>query len=210
MPTTSSPSPVLRAGPRSAGSAGSALRGALAALCFALAAPGLLPQAAHATTFAPTTQEERIDAAEIIVRGVIREVWTEEDAGGMIWTRAQVDVQRVYKGKVTENTLIVEQLGGTYAGRTVRVDGVARFDVDEDVVLLLDRRKNGNLRTVGMTMGKFTVRLDPYTRREIVQQVQIPLERAYDHRFIPLPPEGERFALTDLEAKIQRRVEASK
>jgi hypothetical protein len=207
MPTNTSPSPVPSAGPRSAGSA---LRGALAALCLALVAPALAPQAAHATTFAPTTQEERIDAAELIVRGVIREVWAEEDASGMIWTRAQVDVQRVYKGKVNENTIIIEQLGGTYAGRTVRVDGVARFDVNEDVVLLLDRRKNGNLRTVGMTMGKFTVRLDPYSRREIVQQVQIPLERAYDHRFIPLPPEGERFALSDLEAKIQRRVEASK
>lgn len=205
MPTSTSSRPAARVG--------DAVRAVLAPTLLATAllasASIATTPSAHATTFAPTTQEERIDAAQLIVRGVVREVWTEEDDSGMIWTRAQVDVQRVYKGKLNEQTIIVEQLGGTYAGRTVRVDGVARFDVNEDVVLLLDRRKNGNLRTVGMTMGKFTIRLDPYSRREIVQQVQVPLERPYDHRFIPLPAEGQRFMLSDLEAKIQRRVEAS-
>jgi len=74
----------------------------------------------------------------------------------------------------------------------------------------MDYAKNGHLRTVGMTMGKFTIRLDPYSRGEIVQQFQVPLERPYDHRFLPLPAEGQRKALGDLEARIQRRVEASK
>jgi hypothetical protein len=203
MPTTLTSRPANH---RPAARVRNAVLGAIAAVGLAIIAPA--PQAL-ATTFTPTTQEQRIDAAQLIVRGVVREVWTEEDAGGMIWTRAQVDVQRVYKGKLDSQTIVVEQLGGTYAGRTIRVDGVARFDVNEDVVLLLDRRKNGNLRTVGMTMGKFTVRLDPYSRREIVQQVQVPLERPYDHRFIPLPAEAERFSLRDLEATIQRRVEAS-
>ena len=165
---------------------------------------------AHATTFAPTTEDARIDAAELIVRGVVREIWSEEDHNGVIWTRAQVEVSRVYKGRLQERSVVVEQLGGTYAGRTMRVDGVARFNLDEEVVLMMDRAKSGNLRTVGMTMGKFTVRLDPYSRAELVQQFQVPLERPYDHRFLPLPAEGQRQTLGDLEARIQRRVEASK
>lgn len=190
-------------------SIGAALTAVSLGLALAMTA-ALSPAPARATTFAPTTEDERIDAAELIVRGVVKEIWCEEDHNGVIWTRAQVEVSRVYKGQLQERSVVVEQLGGTYAGRSMRVDGVARFNIDEEVVLMMDRAKNGHLRTVGMTMGKFTVRLDPYSRGEIVQQFQVPLERPYDHRFLPLPAEGQRHALSDLEARIQRRVEASK
>jgi hypothetical protein len=59
---------------------------------------------------------------------------------------------------------------------------------------------------VGMVQGKYTVRQDPYARQDIVQLAKVPLELPYDHRFLPLPAEGERVSLADFEARIEDRV----
>ena len=173
-------------------------------LAFAVASP------AGATSFREMTTDERVDAADLIVRGTVQEVWVERDERGALWTRSQVEVERVYKGDPSTETIIVDQLGGELAGVRMVMEGSARFSPGEEVVLMLANRGQGRLVPVSMAFGKFTIRLDPYTQAEIVQQTLSPHHLPYDHRFLPLPEAKNRQPVAELERLISRRVEASR
>lgn len=164
---------------------------------------------ASATSLRPMNTAEMVDLSDLIVRGTVTEVWTERDADGVIWTRAQVEVAHVYKGDSHTEALIVDQLGGTWAGLRSDVFSAARFSADEDVLLFIDHAdRSGRNLPLGMMNGKYTVRLDPYSRAEIVQRFAPSIDRPYDHRFIPLPDEAHRLKLADLEAQIDARLRA--
>lgn len=173
------------------------------ALVLAMAAA---PQPAGATTLVKLSTEQLTDAAEFIVVGNIADVWTEVDERGMVWTRALVEVEESLKGGEA-STLVVEQAGGEYGNTFTRVEGVARFSVGERGVFFASTRGEGRVQLVGMVQGKFTVRMDPYSRQEIVQRFALPLDRAYDHRFLPLPAEEKRVALDDFLGQVRDRVE---
>ena len=158
---------------------------------------------AEATSFRQMTFEQRVDMADVIVRGTVDEVWTERDDVGRIWTRAQLSVEQTYKGEARD-ALIVDQLGGTYAGMRMPMDGAARFSEGEEIVVILDKIGGDRLSPIGMVHGKFTIMLDPYTHAHIIHQFHVPLHKAYDHRFIPLPAEGNRLPLVDFEDRIER------
>lgn len=175
-----------------------------AALLLTLALAVLAP--ARATTMAPLTTPQLVDASDAVVRGTVTEVWTEPDAQGRVWTRASVVVQEVYKGDADATAVIVDQIGGAYGGKVTSVEGVARFSVGEEAVFFLETLGSGHTVPVGMFQGKYTVRLDPYSREEIVQRVIMPLRQSYDHRFLPLPDAELRLSLTDLEEQINARV----
>lgn len=174
----------------------------------ALVAGVALSGSAAATTIVPLSTDQMVDASDLVIRGDVVEVWTERDDAGRVWTRAQVEVDRVFKGDAELDALVVEQIGGTWGGRTLHVDGVARFAVGEEIVAFLERNPSGRLVTVAMMLGKYTVRQDPYTRGEIAQRYAPPLEREYDPRFLPLPAEADRLPVADLEAAIAARVRA--
>jgi hypothetical protein len=160
------------------------------------------PPDARATTLAQLTFDERVGLAELVVRGEVEEVWTETDAQGEVWTRAQVRVDRAYKGDAAVKVIVVDQLGGEFGGVRSMVPGAARFSPGEEVVLFVDKTSSGRHMVLGMATGKWTVVLDPYTRQPIVQRFNVAPHEAYDHRFIPLPPADQRVPLTDLESTI--------
>jgi hypothetical protein len=170
--------------------------------------PGLSPEAG-ATTFRRLTLEEQVDLSDIIVRGTVTEVWVERDESGRVWTRAQVDVSEVLKGDKATEFVVVDQLGGEWAGMRMDMPGAARFARDEDIVVFIDVLRSGAYAPLGMANGKYTVRLDPRIRREIVQRVDIPLERVYDPRFLPLPSEAMRVEWSDLATRVRARVAAA-
>ncbi len=164
---------------------------------------------AEATTLRTLNTGEMVGLADLIVRGTVAEVWTERDANGVIWTRAQVTVEHVYKGDPATDLLIVDQLGGSWAGLRSDVFSAARFSADEDVLLFIDQgERSGRNLSPGMMNGKYTIRLDPYSRAPIVQRFAPSADRPYDHRFIPLPPAGQRVPLADFEAQINGFVAA--
>ncbi|RME21866.1 MAG: hypothetical protein D6798_17215 [Deltaproteobacteria bacterium] len=175
------------------------------ALGLALAGPALVSTDARASTVAPLTEDQLIDAAEIIVRGRVVEVWTELDDSGLVWTRAMVEVDRVFKGDA-DPTIVVSEAGGQFGDRVTMVAGVARFDVGEDIILFASHRGEGRIQPIGMSTGKFLIRQDPYTRDDIVQRFNPPLGRAYDHRFVPLPPESQRVSVDEFVEHIEERV----
>lgn len=170
-------------------------------LGLALSAP------AGATTLARLTPDQMTDAADYVVRGTVTAVWTEQDAGGNVWTKARVDVAESFKNDAPAE-LVVESLGGEYRGLVLEVEYAARYDVGEDVVLFLSRIGGGErFTTVAMYAGKYTVRTNPADGSEMVVHFSLPYAREYDHRFVPNPPVDQRVSLESLESAVRARAE---
>ena len=164
--------------------------------------------ASQATTMVKLSTNQLVDASDTVVRGTITEVWTEEDARGIVWTRAQLEVSEVYKGKNTKNSYVIDQMGGRFGGRETTVAGRAQFSPGEEGVFFLEQLGSGRITTVGLSQGKFTLRLDPYSREMIVQRYASGQNTGYDHRFIPLPAAENRVFLIDFVDTVTKRVEA--
>ena len=92
----------------------------------------------HATSMVELTTQQLTDASNVIVIGKVTEVWTEPDGQRRVWTRAQVEVDQVLKGDTDIDAVVVDQVGGTFAGKLVSVHGAARFSRGERVLLFLE------------------------------------------------------------------------
>jgi len=161
---------------------------------------------AQATTVGRLSTVQMTDAAEYIVHGTVSDVWTELDDGGMVWTKVQIEVQDAYKGDVGD-TLVLSEAGGTYGSRNTMVEGVARFSAGEEILVFASERGQGRIQPIAMSMGKYTVRLDPYTQQRIVQRYAPDLNQRYDARFLPLPAEDQRVGFDDLVGSIQAHLD---
>lgn len=173
----------------------------VAALAVATVSP------ASATTVAPLTLDQMTDASDLVVRGTVESVWVEEDARGYAWTRAEVRVDASFKGNADVGDYVtVEAAGGTLAGRTTLVPGSARYSVGEETVLFLtDKPSKGVYGTVGMGVGKFTVRPHPLDGTPIVMRFVLAQDKAYDARFLPLPPAEQQVTLAAIENGVRTR-----
>ena len=183
----------------------------LALTGLAVAAPlALAPvETAHATSLAPLTLDQMTDASVAIVHGKVTRVWTEAAADGWIWTRAEVQVTEVVKGVDIGSTLIVDVPGGALGDEITNVEKMARFGVDEEVVLFLDQIRQGTRwTTVGGFTGKYTLRRPADEDRMVAIQFTLPTEEVYDARFLPVPEMAKRVYADDLMAQIQRRLDA--
>lgn len=162
-----------------------------------------------ATTVAPLTVEQKVDASDLVIRGTVESVWTDADEHGHIWTRALVRVDVPLKGDVDAGDYVtVEAAGGTFGEDRMVVPLSARYAVGEQTLLFLtDKPSRGLYGTVGMGMGKYTVRPDPRDGSPIIVQFIVSQEKPYDARFLPAPPVNERVALGDMEARIRARAD---
>ena len=153
------------------------------------------------------SQDQLIDASNAIVRAVVTEIWTEEDTRGVVWTRAQIEVVDTYKGNNLVKAYIDDQLGGRIGGNATDMDAGARFSVGEEAIFFLETLGNGRTSPVGLSQGKFTTRLDPYSQQKLVLRFAPTGKQKYDHRFIPLPKADDRVFMADFVDQIQDRVE---
>ncbi len=173
----------------------------VAALAVATVAP------ASATTVAPLTLDQMTDASDLVVRGTVESIWVEEDARGYAWTRAEVRIDAAFKGDADVGDYVtVESAGGTVGTRTTLVSGAARYSVGEETVLFLsDKPTKGVYGTVGMGVGKFTVRPHPLDGTPIVMRFVLSQDKAYDARFLPLPPAAQQVTLQAMENSVRTR-----
>ena len=162
----------------------------------------------YATTVAPLTVEQVTDASDLIIRGEVEDMWVDPDASGHLYTRVLVRVTNVLKGSVAvDDYVTVESAGGTLDGQTMIVDGTPRYSVGEDALLFLtDKPSRGVYGTVGLNLGKYTVRPDPRNGTPLVVQFVVKPEQTYDARFIPVPPVDQRVTLGTLESRVRARV----
>ncbi len=167
-----------------------------------------LQGSAEATTMVPLSIEQVVDVSTSIVRGTVTEVWTEPDEKtGSIWTHAQVEVERVFKGQSSTEVIVIEQPGGVWGEKRTSVESVARFSVGEEGYFFVEQMDSGKTLSVGMFQGKFNVIFDPYSREELAIRFPVDAGKPFDHRFIPLPPEYARLSVTDFEARVENRIE---
>lgn len=122
---------------------------AAAAALLILAAP------AGATIVEALGVTELATRADRIVEGKVLDIRSAWD-GPVIVTDVVVGVDRCYKGDCHDEALVVRVLGGAVEDLEQRVDGMARFELDEPVLLFL--RGDGTphaLHTLGLEQGKF-------------------------------------------------------
>lgn len=173
-----------------------------AALAFCVGAVGFAPTA-NATTVEKTTESQRIARAELIVRGEVLETWVEQSQAGAITTHYMVEPSTVLKGTAPDGPVHIAIAGGTLGAVRTLVLGAARYNVGEEVLLLLEYKEVfDHYVTVSMGQGKYTIRLDPTTRREVIQRVEIPHNVKYDHRFLPFPDEDKKVFADDFEERV--------
>jgi hypothetical protein len=177
----------------------------LAALSL-VAALSALPAPAEATTITPATVEQLVDASDLIVRGTVTEVWTEADDRGTVWTRTQIEVTSQLKGAEVDS-VVVDQLGGVFHNDYAIVLGSPRFSPGEDALFFLEHLGNGRTSVTGWFQGKYTVRIDPDSGREMLVRFYNAQDQVYDHRFIPHPAPEDRVFLDDMEQRVLDRVE---
>lgn len=161
---------------------------------------------ARATSLVALSVEQITDASDYIVRGVVTAVRPEVDAHGRVWTRVDLEVQRVLKGPQDLQTLTLDVKGGVLPSKATLVDGVPRFDELEEVLVFAEVLESGLVVPTGFSQGKYTIRIDPDTGREMLVRFNPRLDQPYDHRFIPDPPRAQRVFLSDMDARVLDRV----
>lgn len=176
---------------------------------FGLVAAATTPETARATTLAPLSHDQMVDASDLIVEGTVISTEAFADDAGRVWTRATVKVERSLKGAVgTGSTVIVEAAGGMLDdGRMTAVHLAPRYNADERVLLyLVSRRFGAAYGTVGMMMGKFTIKQNPADGSDMVVRFTVAYPHTYDARFIPNPASEARVSLVSMEAAVRDRV----
>lgn len=174
-----------------------------------LAALAAGPAPAAATTLAPLTHDQMVDASDLIVEGTVVKTWVESTQNGHVYTRVQLQVEAVLKGDVAIGELVtLESPGGVLADGTVANVGLAaRYAVGERTLVYLAEKRHGTMYgTVGMMMGKFTIKQNPADGSDMIVRFTLPYTKKWDPRFLPNPVVDERVALKSMEASVAARV----
>lgn len=113
---------------------------------------------AKATTVVMLSDAELIVNSRLIVTGKVTSVisaW--DDTHSMVWTYVEVRVDRLLKGELSEDTIVLKQLGGDVGDSGMRVYGQPDFTAGERVLLYLNTGADGSLHAAHAFMGKFSV-----------------------------------------------------
>jgi hypothetical protein len=117
-----------------------------------------------ATTAIMLSDSELAVSSRLIVTGEIRSVvsaW--DDTHTYAWTYIEVSCERVLKGEVGNQTIVVKQLGGDFADSGLHVFGQPKFAQGQKVLLYLNTAPDGSLRIAHNFMGKFSIESDAAT-----------------------------------------------
>jgi hypothetical protein len=107
---------------------------------------------ARAVTYAPTTLEQTIKSAPIIVRGVITGSF--HSITDKPYTNYTLKITEVMKGAVGAGQIAIKQLGGF----NLVMSGRVSFKIGENVIVMLQGPQADNTyRLYGMGMGKLTL-----------------------------------------------------
>jgi len=125
---------------------------------------------ANATTVIPPTFEEMTDRADFVFVGKVvgsRAEWRTVGRDRVIFTLVDFETQQVLKGNA-DKSVTLQFLGGTVDGTTLEVAEAPKFNVGDRVVLFVEGNGVQFCPIVGVFHGKFNVRKDERTGRDIV------------------------------------------
>ncbi|MCB9679924.1 MAG: hypothetical protein H6733_00505 [Alphaproteobacteria bacterium] len=183
----------------------------LALLAVLLGVPAVVvpTEQACATTFAPMSTEQFVDASTYVVRGTVKAVWTELVDGKYVWTRARVEVAHVFKGPDTPTELVVDSLGGVHGDVELDVSLAAQFSVGEEAIFFLTNSGKDLQRLVPVSkfLGVRILRRAPGDTRLYATTFTTDRLEKFDANFIPAPPASERHYMDDLVQSIEDRLD---
>lgn len=161
-------------------------------LAAVLSALVLQPATTQATTMPDLSLSELVYVSEVVVEATVLSVQVERRAGAEgVQSLARLQVDHAWKGDVIEGDVLqVREWGGILGTQRTDVSGGAVYAPGERVLVLLeaDRREAGGYRTLGMSMGKWTLVAEPDTGRDIALRVAVPHGlQQFDERAVRLP-----------------------
>jgi hypothetical protein len=137
-------------------------------LSVVLAVAALIP--ARATTVIPPSFDELVEQAQLIFQGTVTDVqsqWAGEGAERRIMSYITFRVEESIKHE-PGTTYTLRMLGGTVNGETMGVTDAPRFKKGDRDIVFVENNGTQFIPLVGIMHGRFRVRQDSATGREIV------------------------------------------
>lgn len=154
---------------------------------------------AYAVHFLPLSIEELTTQADLVVYGKVIRRSCQQDEAGRIFTRVELEVKEVWKGRHSGPHLTLVHGGGVLGERRTVVTGQADYAVGEEVVVFLIFNARGEGVTIGLRQGKFHVESHESGGEPIAAN-------GFAH---PPPSAGERSALVSSAHASRTRVPLS-
>ena len=127
----------------------------------AVTVAALLPfSAAHATTFVLMDESTLLHSSVAVIVGTVTAIESGNEPGGPIHTYVHVQPDRIIKGQLELDPLVLREPGGTAGDRREWVYGAPEFWVGERTLLFLSRNSDGTLQTNSLAMGKYSLGID--------------------------------------------------
>ena len=120
---------------------------------------------AHATTVIAQDFNSLVSGADYVVRAVVKSVTSEyrtTPRGQAIFTKVELQVVETITGTPPQ-PLVLQVLGGTVDGVTMRVEGVPQFHVGDEDILFVQNNGTQFFPLVGIMNGKYPVKHDAVT-----------------------------------------------
>ena len=108
----------------------------------------------------PVPVEDLAKRADTVVHGKVAALECTRDTAGRIFTRVELDVAEVWKGRPADRFALVSA-GGVLGARKVAVVGGPEYRLGEEVVVFTARNATGEPVTLDLAQGKFTVETAP-------------------------------------------------
>jgi hypothetical protein len=113
---------------------------------------------ASATTVVMLSDKELIVTSRMILTGEVESVMSAwDDAREMIWTYVEIRQDRLFKGEITSERLVLKQPGGVVGLEGITVFGQPEFVPGQKVLLYLNSGPDGSLRVAHSFMGRFSI-----------------------------------------------------
>ncbi|WP_437284686.1 hypothetical protein [Sorangium sp. So ce406] len=127
---------------------------------------------ADATTAVLLSREDLVRRSATIARvSVGQSTTTESDDGKSIVTRTQLKITQPLKGGEADGAgakvIVLEQIGGTYKGKTQRLVGDARLSPGEDAIVFLRPGDNGRWHLTALALSVYHVDTKGMARRSL-------------------------------------------
>ena len=124
----------------------------------------------NATSVVPPTFEDMVDRSDLVFVGKVvgsKAAWRTVGTNRVIFTQVEFETGEVLKGRAGKSVTL-QFLGGTVGDVTLEVADVPRFGAGDRVLLFVEGNGIQFCPLVGVFHGKFGLRKDEKTGRDIV------------------------------------------
>ena len=164
-----------------------------------------------ALTVVNLSEEQMAKNADMIIIGRILSAYAQRDPVDQdVYTYIKVLVNDHLKGTNRTHRITIKMPGGVIGGEISIIPGAADFYRNEEVLLFVEKRADGELTTLGLSLGKYGIYRDPESGRKIVLRQfngtgrYFSSPRAEEIKDIALP---EKVYLNEFRSRIQRMLE---